>query len=67
MKTPWWRGGEGWWIQLMFDRRVVWMTEKAYGLCYLGLDESARLRVDRALAAAGQSRWNLADLTLLSR
>ncbi len=58
---------EGGWVQLMIGRRVVWMTRRAYDACYVGLDDNARARVDRALVDSGQGRFDLADLKELSK
>ena len=58
---------EGGWVQLMLGRRVIWLTKRAYDTCYLGLDDSARGRADRAIIDAGQDHFDLADMERLSR
>ena len=58
---------EGGRVQLMIDRRVIWFTARAYGTCYLGLDEAALAHLHATVLKSRQSRFDLADLERLSR
>jgi len=58
---------EGGWIQLEIGRRILWLTVEAYESCYIGLDDRARSRVDRALVDSGQRRIDRVALERIAR
>ena len=53
---------EGGWVQLTIGRRIVWLTNDAYGHCYVSLDAAAKGRIDDALQISSRDRFDLATL-----